>query len=107
MTDNRSRHLSAGSYYQQPTPEQIWQAQQKEIRELSERKDEPMSAVAWCDPGNHAFKAGVRGSQSFDGTFVNDEGETVRSRVDVCPEHAFQGANPAAAPEAITEKRQG
>lgn len=94
------------SYYQTPTPEQIWQAQQKEIRELTERKEDEMSAVAWCDPGDHAFKAGVPGSQSFNGTVVNEEGQRVERRMDVCPDHAFQSPNPPESQKAITERQK-
>jgi hypothetical protein len=49
-----------------------------------------MSGVAWCDPGSHAFKAGEPGSQSFQGTTRDDEGNPIRIDMDACKEHSFQ-----------------
>lgn len=49
-----------------------------------------MSGVAWCDPGNHAFKAGEPGSQSFSGTTRDEEGNPVRIEMDACAKHSFQ-----------------
>lgn len=62
-------------------------------------KDEAthMSNVQWCDPGNHAFKAGEKGSQSFNGTQVNEEGIPVTVRMDACSKHSFRPM--ATAPE--------
>lgn len=49
-----------------------------------------MSNVLWCDPGNHAFKAGQPGSQSFQGTTRDEEGNPIRIEMDACSEHSFQ-----------------
>jgi hypothetical protein len=51
-----------------------------------------MSNVLWCDPGNHVFKKGEPGSQSFNGTFVDDDGITQAQIMDVCSQHAFKSA---------------
>jgi hypothetical protein len=50
------------------------------------RKQADMSQVSWCDPGNHAFKAGIDGSASFEGVNYVD-GKPVNARQDVCPKH--------------------
>jgi hypothetical protein len=59
-----------------------------------------MSTALWCDPGEHAFKGGEPGSQSFDGSRVNEDGHATNVRVDVCAKHAFQTVldNPKALP---------
>lgn len=47
-----------------------------------------MSSVNWCDPGDHPFKAGSKGSQSMNGTEVDeDTGESRTVRMDICPKH--------------------
>lgn len=46
-----------------------------------------MSKVLWCDPGNHAFKAGSPGSIHFQGSSVGDNGEQINSDVDACIDH--------------------
>lgn len=48
-----------------------------------------MSAVKWCDLGNHAFKANIPGAQSMDVTQTNSDGMQERVVMDICPEHAF------------------
>ena len=48
-----------------------------------------MGVALWCDPGDHAFKGGTSGSQSFTGTKVNDEGREESVQINVCAEHAF------------------
>lgn len=48
-----------------------------------------MSNVLWCDPGNHAFKRGEPGSQSFNGTFIDENGITQAQNMDACSEHSF------------------
>lgn len=49
-----------------------------------------MSSAAWCDPGNHAFKAGEPGSQRFTGTSIDENGIPVRMEMDACKTHSFQ-----------------
>ena len=48
-----------------------------------------MSNVLWCDPGDHAFKAGMPGSQRFNGTVIGEDGESITQLMDACPEHSF------------------
>lgn len=52
-----------------------------------------VSAVKWCDKGNHAFKAGEPGSQSFTGTNRNDDGSEETVHLDMCAEHSFSLTN--------------
>lgn len=66
------------------------------------RKEDSMSSVKWCDPGNHAFKAGVPGSQSFRGTTTDENGLPVTMEMDACPNHAFN--SPGVKANAITDK---
>jgi hypothetical protein len=54
---------------------------------ISREESIAMSSVVWCDPGNHAFKAGTRGSQSMTGTEYDDNGNPAQVRMDICPEH--------------------
>lgn len=49
-----------------------------------------MGVALWCDPGDHPFKGGVPGSQSYVGTEVNDDGKEVQVTMNVCPEHTFR-----------------
>lgn len=49
-------------------------------------KEQGMSKVSWCDPGNHAFKAGEDGSASFSGV-QHIEGRPVDVTQDVCRKH--------------------
>lgn len=60
-----------------------------------------MSGAAWCDPGNHAFKAGEPGSQSFQGTSMDDDGNPIRMEMDACAEHSFRAQTNTQAPTAI------
>lgn len=63
---------------------------------FTNRTEEPMSSVLWCDVKGHSFKAGERGSQSFTGTLINEKGERETVQMDVCSEHAafnFPGEN--------------
>lgn len=46
-----------------------------------------MSKVAWCDQGDHAFKAGEPGSLSFTGTGFDENGTPVRQEMDSCAKH--------------------
>jgi hypothetical protein len=55
------------------------------------REAQTMGSAAWCDKGNHAFKAGVQGSQSMTMTEQGEEGPR-NVIVDLCPEHAFPTA---------------
>lgn len=48
-----------------------------------------MSSVKWCDPGNHAFKAGIKGAQNFQGIEYGDDGAQHVVSQDACPEHAY------------------
>jgi hypothetical protein len=48
-----------------------------------------MSQVAWCDPGDHAFKKNSPGAQSLDIMQRDDEGEAERVTLDICGAHAF------------------
>jgi hypothetical protein len=48
-----------------------------------------VSAVKWCDAGNHAFKANAPGSQSVDVVQRDDDGREERVVMDMCAEHAF------------------
>lgn len=57
-----------------------------------------MSGVAWCDPGSHAFKAGEPGSQSFQGTTRDEEGNPIRIEMDACSLHSFLPPNKEAIP---------
>ncbi len=52
-----------------------------------------VSAVKWCDPGDHAFKANIPGSQSFTGQERDENGSVTEVSMDMCPRHAF-GMNP-------------
>jgi len=63
-----------------------------------------MSNVKWCDPGEHAFKAGVPGSQSFSGTSVDESGNIVQMSMDACPDHSFQPQTPR---KAVTDTPYG
>lgn len=68
-----------------------------------------MSAVKWCDVGNHAFKASADGAQSIDVMQRTDKGEE-RVTMDICGEHAFPvgNANPTMrAVEASYQKEVG
>lgn len=53
-----------------------------------------MSEVKWCDPGDHAFKAGTKGAQSMSMTVQEEDekGNPVPKLVafDACPEHGFR-----------------
>lgn len=49
-----------------------------------------MGVALWCDPGDHPFKGGIPGSQSYVGTEVNDDGKEVQVQMNVCPEHTFR-----------------
>jgi hypothetical protein len=54
-----------------------------------------VSAVKWCDLGNHAFKASEDGAQSIDIMQRTPEGDE-RVTMDMCAAHAFPtGATPA------------
>lgn len=53
-----------------------------------EQRRMTVSTVLWCDSGNHAFKAGRPGSQSVQGSEINEEGISVSVQQDVCPECA-------------------
>lgn len=53
-----------------------------------------VSAVKWCDVGDHAFKAGAPGSQTLQATQTNDDGVTETNTVDVCAEHNFNLKQP-------------
>lgn len=46
-----------------------------------------MSNVLWCDPGNHPFKEGAKGSIHFTGASVDDNGNHVTADVDACGDH--------------------
>jgi hypothetical protein len=48
-----------------------------------------VSAVKWCDVGNHAFKANQPGAQSLDVTERDNDGHENRVVMDICAEHAF------------------
>lgn len=61
---------------------------------FSNRRDATMSNVLWCDPGEHAFKDGAKGSIHFDGSGVDDDGKTVNETFDACIEHNPMRANP-------------
>jgi hypothetical protein len=67
---------------------------------LSRQELGTLSSAAWCDKGNHAFKAGEDGSESGTMT-VNRNGQKVTVQRDVCAEHATFSAPAAleAAPE--------
>jgi hypothetical protein len=66
-----------------------------------------MGVALWCDPGDHAFKGGTPGSQSFMGTEVDDEGKEKNVQVNVCPDHTFRTltGEPGKA-KAITERTE-
>lgn len=49
-----------------------------------------MSKVQWCDYGDnggHAFKAGIPGSATFNGTEYDDNGAPIDTTMDACPDH--------------------
>ena len=48
-----------------------------------------VSAVKWCDLGNHAFKANSPGSQSLNVVNRNEDGTEENVVMDMCGEHAF------------------
>ena len=60
---------------------------------MSREEAKAMSAVKWCDNGEHAFKAGVKGSQSGTMTIIDDDGMPQTVTIDACPEHSFQPSN--------------
>lgn len=51
-----------------------------------------VSAVKWCDLGNHAFKANSPGSQSIDVMQRGDNGQEERVTMDMCADHALSTA---------------
>ena len=54
---------------------------------ISREEVKAMSSAAWCDPGDHAFKANVEGS--VNGTMqVIKNGARVTVEYHACPEHA-------------------
>jgi hypothetical protein len=56
-----------------------------------------VSAVKWCDIGDHAFKANSPGAQSLDIMQRDDNGGEERVTMDICGKHAFptaQSPNP-------------
>jgi hypothetical protein len=48
-----------------------------------------VSAVKWCDPGDHAFKANSPGAQSLDIMQRDGDGGEERVTMDICGGHAF------------------
>lgn len=48
-----------------------------------------MSDVKWCDPGDHAFKAGCPGSQSMTGSEVDADGIARQVNMHACAQHAY------------------
>lgn len=48
-----------------------------------------MSTAAWCDPGDHAFKRDIPGSQSGTMTIRDENGIPQTVNYDACPDHAF------------------
>ncbi len=52
-----------------------------------------MSQVAWCDPGDHAFKKNSPGAQSLDIMQRDDQGAEQRVTLDICGKHAFPTGN--------------
>jgi hypothetical protein len=67
---------------------------------FTNRSDGNMSSVLWCDPGNHAFKAGSPGSVHFQGTQVNGDGADESVNTDACAVH-----NPYA-PKDVKEREE-
>lgn len=47
-----------------------------------------VSAVAWCDPGDHAFKANEPGAISFTGQQTDEKGIPQTVQMDVCGKHS-------------------
>jgi hypothetical protein len=47
-----------------------------------------MSKVAWCDPGDHAFKANSPGAMSFTGQQTDENGYPQTINMDVCGVHS-------------------
>jgi hypothetical protein len=47
-----------------------------------------MSNVAWCDPGDHAFKAGSPGSVDYTASIREDNGNKVTQTMDACGDHS-------------------
>lgn len=64
-----------------------------------------MSNVLWCDPGDHPFKAGMPGSQRFNGTTIGEEGEVINALMDACPDHSFTTTRRSLTREAGTGKK--
>jgi len=62
-----------------------------------------VSAVKWCDAGNHAFKANSPGSQSVDVVQRDESGDEVRVVMDMCADHAF---NTGPRPDRLREVEQ-
>lgn len=69
------------------------------------RRDHEVSKVVWCDYGDHAFKAGMPGSASFDASEVDEEtGGTIRTTMDACGEHNPLNVQRQAARYGLTTK---
>lgn len=73
-----------------------WQAQHDRFHEAFVPKSEvqAVSAVKWCDTGDHPFKAGAPGAQTLTVTENDDDGFPVSKTLDVCGLHSFS-AKPA------------
>lgn len=54
---------------------------------FSNRRDQTLSKVSWCDYGNHAFKASEPGSSTFQGSQVDEKGMTQTVDMDACRDH--------------------
>ena len=64
------------------------------IHRAEVREGFAVSAVKWCDVGDHAYKAGAPGSQTLQATQTNEDGMTETSNVDVCGDHNFNLKQP-------------
>lgn len=63
-----------------------------------QQRSRTVSQVNWCDVGEHAYKANEPGSQSFQGTEYDANGDARQVRKDVCATHSFQPEKKAISP---------
>lgn len=46
-----------------------------------------MSKATWCDYGDHAYKAGIQGSATFNAQEFDENGTPQDVTMDACPDH--------------------
>lgn len=70
---------------------------------FSNRRNESMSKVSWCDYGDHPYKNGENGSASFEGTEFKD-GVPMQTTMDACAKHNPMNVAKEAAKLALTSE---